>query len=146
MSRQRLAIVGSGIAGLGCAHFLNQDFDITIFEKRNRIGGHVNSVTVEEDGKPVNIDTGFMVYNHTTYPNFTRLIKELKVKIQPTDMSFSVQHQPLNIEWSGTGFKRLFARRANLLSGMFWTLLFAIDKFNKKFAKFGNKISTPSAE
>lgn len=136
MTKPKLAIVGSGIAGLGCAHFLNNEFDITVFEKRKRIGGHVNSVSVSEYGSEIAIDTGFMVYNHSTYPNFTRLIKELSVKAKPTDMSFSVQHNPCQIEWSGTGFKRLFARRSNLFSQMFWNLLFAIDKFNKKAREF----------
>ncbi len=132
MFKKRVAIVGSGIAGLGCAHFLQNEFEITVFEKNNRVGGHINTVDVQEGGKSVAIDTGFMVYNRTTYPNFTKLIDRLDVDVKPTDMSFSVQHVPLKIEWSGTGFKRIFARRSNLLNGTFWRFLLAVDRFNQK--------------
>lgn len=132
MFNKRIAIIGSGIAGLGCAHFLRNKFDVTVFEKNNRIGGHVNTVVVPENGRNVSIDTGFMVYNRTTYPHFTRLIDSLDVAVKPTDMSFSVQHSPHKIEWSGTGFKRIFARRANLASARFWSFLLAVDRFNQK--------------
>ncbi|MDZ4836341.1 MAG: FAD-dependent oxidoreductase [Candidatus Melainabacteria bacterium] len=132
MFNKRVAIVGSGIAGLGCAHFLKNEFDITVFEKNDRIGGHVNTVEISERGKSIAIDTGFMVYNRTTYPNFSKLLDRLDVAVKPSDMSFSVQNDLLNIEWSGTGFKRIFARRSNLLNGKFWRFLLAVDRFNQK--------------
>ena len=95
---KRLAIIGSGIAGLGCAHFLHARFDLTIFEQNDYAGGHTNTVVVEEAGRPVPIDTGFMVFNHATYPNLVRLFREIGVETKKTDMSFSVQHVPTNLE------------------------------------------------
>ena len=92
---QRLAIIGSGIAGMGAAYLLRNHYDVTVFEKDSRIGGHTNTIEVEEDGKELRIDTGFMVYNEATYPNLTRLFRDLGVTNKPTDMSFSVQQQQL---------------------------------------------------
>ena len=89
-----LAIIGSGIAGLGCAHFLHPRYDLTIFEQHDYAGGHTNTITVDEGGRTVPIDTGFMVFNHETYPNLVRLFRELGVETKKTDMSFSVQHVP----------------------------------------------------
>ena len=74
--RPRLAIVGSGISGLGCAHFLNQRYDLTLYEAGDYVGGHTNTVTVPEDGRELPIDTGFMVFNHQTYPLLCRLFGE----------------------------------------------------------------------
>lgn len=129
---ESIAIVGGGIAGLGCAYLLHRDYEVTVFEKASYPGGHVNTLDVEENGSRIKIDSGFMVFNYQTYPQFSRLLKELQVPVKPTDMSFSVQHQPFGIEWSGTGFKRLFARRRNLASRRFWSLLLAIGRFNKE--------------
>ena len=92
----RIAIIGTGIAGLGAAHFLHPHHDLTLFEKNDYPGGHTNTITVEEAGRPVPIDTGFMVFNHATYPNLVRLFQELDVATQKTEMSFSVQHVPTN--------------------------------------------------
>src|ERR1700760_2115214 len=88
------AIIGTGIAGMGAAHFLHKHTDLTIYEQNDYIGGHTNTVTVDEDGKPVYIDTGFMVFNFETYPNLCKLFKEIDAPIKKTDMSFSVQHIP----------------------------------------------------
>ena len=96
-----LAIIGTGIAGLGCAHFLHSRFDLTLYEQNDYAGGHTNTVTVEEEGRPVPIDTGFMVFNEVTYPNLTRLFRELDVETKPTSMSFSVQHLPSGLEYNG---------------------------------------------
>lgn len=135
MSGKRLAIIGGGIAGLGCAHFLNTEFDLTLFEKGDYPGGHVNTVDLEEGIGKVSFDTGFMVYNRVTYPEFCRLLDMLSVRVKPTDMSFSVNYRPLNLEWSGTGFSRFFARRLNFFNLDFWRLLFSIDRFNKEARK-----------
>jgi predicted NAD/FAD-binding protein len=129
---ESLAIVGSGIAGLTSAYFLHGRFDTTVFEADKHVGGHTNTLHVVEDGKSLPIDSGFMVYNEVTYPGLTRLFKELGVQSKPTDMSFSVQHQPLNLEWSGTGFNRLFGERKNLFSRRFWQMLLSVDRFNKE--------------
>lgn len=130
--KKRIAIVGGGVAGLGCAHFLHNDFEVKLYEKNSYAGGHVNTVEVAEGDGRVAIDTGFMVFNKVTYPNFSKLLKRLDVQIKPTDMSFSVQHSPMNIEWSGTGFKRLFARRRNLINSTFWKFLFSVNEFNNQ--------------
>ena len=125
-----LAIIGAGVAGLGCAHFLHSRFAITLFEQNSYAGGHTNTVTVQEDGRAVPIDTGFMVYNEVTYPNLTRLFRELEVTTKPTSMSFSVQHQPSGIEYNGSGLAGLFAQRRNLARPRFWRLLAQINRFN----------------
>ena len=129
---KRLAIVGSGIAGLGCAHFLHSRFDLTIFEQNNYAGGHTNTIVVDEAGRPVPIDTGFMVFNHATYPNLVRLFRELGVETKKTDMSFSVQHVPTNLEYNGGSVNLLFGQRRNMFRPRHWRMLMAIDRFNKE--------------
>lgn len=125
-----LAIIGTGIAGLGAAHFLHGRFDLTVFEQGDYAGGHTNTVTVDERGRPVPIDTGFMVFNHVTYPNLTRLFRELGVETKPSEMSFSVQHVPSGLEYNGSSVSQLFGQRRNLLSLRHWRMLMAIDRFN----------------
>jgi len=130
--QKRLAIVGTGIAGLGCAYFLHERFDLTIYEQNDYAGGHTNTVTVQEDGRDVPIDTGFMVFNHETYPNLVRLFAELGVETKKTDMSFSVQHVPSNLEYNGGSLDLLFGQRRNLFRPRHWLMLRAIDRFNKE--------------
>ena len=125
-----LAIIGGGVAGLGCAHFLHKRYDLTLYEQNDYPGGHTNTITVDEEGRAVPIDTGFMVYNEVTYPNLTRLFKELDVKTKPTSMSFSVRHQPSGIEYNGAGLNRLFGQRRNVLNPRFWKLLQQMNRFN----------------
>lgn len=129
--QKRLAIIGTGISGLGCAHFLHERYDLTIYEQNDYIGGHTNTVTVQEDGKEVPIDTGFMVFNHATYPNLCRLFRELNVETKKTDMSFSVQHVPTDLEYNGGSVDLLFVQRRNLFRPRHWRMLIAIDRFNK---------------
>ncbi|MDA1082221.1 MAG: FAD-dependent oxidoreductase [Gemmatimonadetes bacterium] len=125
-----LAIIGTGIAGLGAAHFLHDRFDTTVFEQGDYVGGHTNTITVDEKGRSVPIDTGFMVFNHVTYPNLTRLFRELGVATKPTEMSFSVQHAPSGLEYNGSSLNQLFGQRRNLLSPRHWRMLMAINRFN----------------
>ena len=127
---ERIAIIGSGISGLGCAHFLHQQHDITLFEAGSHIGGHTNTVAVQEGDHEVCMDTGFMVYNEVTYPHLTRLFKELNVPTKKTDMSFSVQHGPSGVEWNGGGFNTLFAQRKNLFNLRHWRFLMQLNRFN----------------
>ncbi len=126
----RLAIIGTGIAGLGCAHFLHPRCDLTLFEQSDYPGGHANTVTVDEPGRTVPIDTGFMVFNEVTYPNLTRLFRELGVATKPAPMSFSVQHVPSGLEFCGSSVNHLFAQRRNLLRPRFWRMLRQINRFN----------------
>ncbi len=129
-----VAIIGTGIAGLGCAHFLRHDFDVTLFEQDARVGGHSHTITTPEPGtgRRVAMDTGFMVFNQVTYPHLTRLFAELDVPIKPTSMSFSVRHADLGLEFCGSSLSLLFAQRRNLLRPRFWRLLRAIDRFNRE--------------
>lgn len=132
MSQPRIAIIGTGIAGLGCAHFLHPHHDLTLFEQQSYAGGHTNTVDVHEDGRDLPVDTGFMVFNHVTYPHLTRLFRELEVETKPTAMSFSVRHVPTGIEYNGRDLSSLFGQRKNLLSPRFWKFVLQIDRFNKE--------------
>lgn len=129
---QTIAIIGTGIAGMSSAYFLHRDFQVTLYEKNDYIGGHTNTVEVQEEGASIPIDTGFMVYNEVTYPYLTRLFRELRVETMPTSMSFSVQHVPSGLEYSGSGWNQLFTQRLNLLSFKFWRLLKEIHRFNQE--------------
>jgi predicted NAD/FAD-binding protein len=130
----RLAIVGTGIAGLGCAHFLHRDFDVTIYEPNARVGGHSNTVFVEEPvtGRPLPVDTGFMVFNRVTYPQLNRLFGRLGVESKPTKMSFSVRHADSGLEYNGSSLNHLFAQRRNLLRPRFLRMLGTIHRFNRE--------------
>jgi len=132
MSLPRLAIIGTGISGLGCAHFLHKRYDLTLFEAADYIGGHTNTVTVTEDGQELPIDTGFMVFNHQTYPLLCRLFKELGVETKRTDMSFSLRHLPTGYEYNGKNLDTIFGQRSNLLSPRFWNFLLKIQRFNEE--------------
>lgn len=126
---ERVAIIGTGVAGLGCAWNLRNHATLTLLEKDARPGGHTNTVTVEEDGRTVPIDTGFIVFNKVTYPNLCRLFQELAVPIKPSEMSFSVQHTPTGLEYNGMGVNKVFAQRLNLFRPRFHRLLSHIQRF-----------------
>ena len=129
--RQRIAIIGSGISGLTCAHLLHKEHDITVFEANDYIGGHTATKQVEVDGNQYAIDTGFIVFNDWTYPNFIKLMDKLGVERQPTEMSFSVTSDKHNIEYNGNNLNTLFAQRRNLLRPRFWRIVRDILRFNK---------------
>jgi predicted NAD/FAD-binding protein len=132
---QKLAIIGTGIAGMGCGHFLHKEYDLTVYEQGDYVGGHTNTISVDEEGKPVHFDTGFMVFNHETYPYLTKLFAELKVETKKTSMSFSVQHVPTGLEYCGSGLNGLFAQRKNIFSPKFIRMLMQISRFNKEAIK-----------
>ena len=127
---ESIAIVGTGIAGMAAGYFLKDKYDITFYEKNNYPGGHTNSVAVNEDGQTIYIDTGFMVYNEVTYPNLTRLFRELNIQTMPTSMSFSVQHLPTGLEYRGTD--QLFCQKKNLFNLSFIKMLLDIDRFSRE--------------
>jgi len=113
---KKIAIIGSGISGLTCAYYLCGSHDITVYEKEDYIGGHTHTISVEKDGEQADIDTGFIVFNDRTYPNFMNLMKQVKVPYQPTEMSFSVKNAALNLEYNGNNLNTLFAQRSNLVN------------------------------
>ncbi len=131
--RERIAIVGSGVSGLGCLRFLQAHHDVTLFDHDTRPGGHAHTIDVTEPGtgRSLPMDTGFMVFNEVTYPHLCRLFKELGVKPKQTSMSFAVRHDPTGLEWCGSSLNHLFAQRRNLFRLRFWKLLLRINKFNE---------------
>jgi predicted NAD/FAD-binding protein len=127
----RVAIVGSGIAGLVVSHLLHRDHAITVFEANDYIGGHTHTVEVELDGHSLAVDTGFIVYNERNYPHFTRLLAQLAVETQPSTMSFSVRLDDPELEYNGSTFRQLFAQASNLVRPRFYRMLADIVRFNK---------------
>ncbi len=127
--KQTAAIIGTGIAGMACAHYLKDQFDLTIYEKNNYTGGHTNTVSVKEDDKLIPVDTGFMVFNEATYPNLIELFDELGIESVETDMSFGVQHRIKGIEYACTNLKTFFAQRVNFVRPRHWKLLTEILRF-----------------
>lgn len=129
----RIAIVGTGVSGLVAAHLLSRVHDLSVFEARDRVGGHVNTIEVEvPDGKSLQIDTGFIVYNEINYPLFTRLIGQLGVETQPSDMSFSVKCDRTGVEYNGSSLRQIFAQKRNLLRPSFHRMLLDILRFNRE--------------
>ncbi|ERI52770.1 amine oxidase [Pseudomonas sp. EGD-AK9] len=128
----KIAIIGSGIAGLTSAYLLNRQHEIQVFEASDWVGGHTHTVDVEVDGRAYAIDTGFIVFNDWTYPNFIRLLEQLGVAYQPTEMSFSVSDPASGLEYNGHDLNSLFAQRRNLVSPGFWGMLRDILRFNRQ--------------
>jgi predicted NAD/FAD-binding protein len=127
----KVAVIGSGIAGLAAAYALRHDAQVTLFEADGRFGGHAHTVDVTLDGLTHGVDTGFLVYNHRTYPQLVRLFAELQVDTAASDMSFSVQDPARGLEWSGCSLNTVFAQRRNLVSPRFLGMLADILRFNK---------------
>lgn len=129
---RQIAIIGSGIAGLTAAHYLSSQYRVHLFEANDYIGGHTHTVDVTVDGSPLAVDTGFIVFNDRTYPNFLRLIHDLGVSFQETEMSFSVRNDAIGLEYNGHTLNTLFAQRKNLFSPSFWRMLADIASFNRQ--------------
>ena len=130
----RIAVVGSGISGLTAAWLLSRKHEVELFEARPRLGGHTHTVRVDGPRGPVGLDTGFMIFNHVTYPILTRLFDQLGVPAQSTDMSFSVQCEACSLAYAGRGWRGLFAQPANALRPRFLGMLNDIRKFSKRAA------------
>ncbi|BBN83301.1 FAD-dependent oxidoreductase [Pseudoalteromonas sp. A25] len=127
----KIAIIGSGISGMTAAYLLSNKFHVKVFEKNDYIGGHTATVDVEMNGENYAVDTGFIVFNDRTYPKFEKLLAQLGIDRQPTQMSFSVKNSQTGFEYNGHTFSTLFAQRRNLFRLKFWRLLYDIVRFNK---------------
>ncbi len=130
--RLKVAVIGTGISGSYAAWRLARDHDITVFEADSRIGGHTNTIEVEHDGGYLAVDTGFIVFNDVTYPNFVELLDLLQVESQESDMSFSVRCQRTGLEYNGSNLNTVFAQRRNLFRPSFWRMLSDIMRFNRE--------------
>jgi len=126
----RVAVVGSGISGLAAAYYLQQKHDVTVLEADPRPGGHTHTHTIEFDNQQINVDTGFIVFNDRTYPNFIKLLEQLGVSATATEMSFSVSGHGL--EYNGHNLNTLFAQRRNLLRPSFLRMVKDILRFNSE--------------
>ncbi|MBC7503329.1 MAG: FAD-dependent oxidoreductase [Herminiimonas sp.] len=135
----KIAVIGAGISGLSCAYRLSQaGYDVTLFEANDYFGGHTHTVDVSLDGTTFGVDTGFLVFNHKTYPELTKLFDELGIETVATDMSFSVK-SPVDsllgkrsLEWAGGDLDAVFAQRRNALNPAFLRMIADILRFNKQ--------------
>ena len=128
----KIAIIGSGISGLTAAYLLNRKHDVTIFEANDYIGGHTHTHKVNIDGKKYSVDTGFIVYNERTYPNFIKLLDLLNVERQLSTMGFSVKSISKDYEYAGESLNSLFAKRSNIFRFGFLRMLYEMYHFGKK--------------
>jgi predicted NAD/FAD-binding protein len=128
--RPHVVVVGSGISGLSACWHLLRGARVTLLESEHRLGGHTHTHQIEVNGRSGPVDTGFIVFNHRTYPGLTRWFNQLGVKIHKADMSFAVSVQQGTFEWCGSTLNTIFAQRTNLLSARFWKMLYDILRFN----------------
>jgi predicted NAD/FAD-binding protein len=129
----RIAVVGAGVSGLVAAWLLSRRHRVTLFEAEDRIGGHTHTHRVEDPAGPIDVDTGFIVFNHENYPLFSRLLDRLGIDSQPTAMSFSVSDARSGIEWAGSpSLDSVFGQRRNLASPAFWGMLRDILRFGRE--------------
>ncbi len=128
----KIAVIGSGISGLSAAYYLSQSHEVSVFESADRIGGHTATIDVDYAGEQHAVDTGFIVYNDWTYPNFIRLLNELRVDTRPTRMSFSVTCERSGLEYAGSDLNGLFADRSNVINIRYWNMLRDILRFNRE--------------
>ena len=134
----KIAIVGSGVSGLTSAYLLSKAHEVHIYEAQDYIGGHVYTLPVYLNGISYEIDTGFIVFNDRTYPNFNKLLNQINVLSQPTSMSFSVKCEATGLEYNGTSINGLFAQRLNLLKPSFLLMVKDILRFNRDAKVFLN--------
>src|SRR5277367_5590060 len=119
----RIAVVGTGISGLGAAFLLQRDHEITVYEKAPRIGGHSRTVTVDYDGRTIAVDTGFIVFNKPNYPNLTGLFEHLGVPTHNSDMTFAASIRDGWLEWGARNLDSVFGQRRNLFRPRFAALI-----------------------
>jgi predicted NAD/FAD-binding protein len=127
----KIAVLGAGISGLGSAYLLSQKHEVDLYEKEGRLGGHARTTMVEEEGKHFGVDTGFLVFNHETYPLLTKLFSKLDVKIENSDMSFGFWDEASNTAYNGQSLGGLFFQKRNLFSLSHYRMIWDIMRFNK---------------
>ena len=132
--RCKIAVVGTGIAGNVVSYYLNQEHDITVFEKNNYVGGHSHTHSVSSPEGDYQVDSGFIVFNYETYPQFTRLLQKLGVEVQTSEMSFGVRCERTGLEYMGSTLNSLFTQRRNFFRPSFWGMLIDIIRFNRNGA------------
>jgi predicted NAD/FAD-binding protein len=132
----KIAVVGTGIAGLTVAAGIADRHELTVFEASDWVGGHTSTVDVEEDGRTIAVDTGFIVFNDWTYPNFISMLERIGVPWQASNMSFSLQCERTGLEYNGTTVNTLFAQRRNLLRPSFLHMIWEILRFNREAPTF----------
>jgi uncharacterized protein len=130
-----IAIIGGGISGLVSAYLLNEDHDIVLFEANDYIGGHTHTIDVTLGTNRYAVDTGFIVFNEVTYPNFLKLLKRLGVEYQPSIMTFSVKSERDGIEYGAHNLNTIFAQRKNLLAPSFYRMIWDISRFRREFGR-----------
>lgn len=128
----KIAVLGAGISGLGSAYILSSKHKVDLYEKEDRLGGHARTTMVQDEDKIFGVDTGFLVFNHPTYPLLTKLFKELNVKIENSDMSFAFWDKDINRAYNGSSLKGMFAQKRNLFSLTHYKMIKDILDFNKK--------------
>jgi len=128
----RIAVVGSGISGLGAAWLLSRRYEVTLFEASDYLGGHTHTHDIQWEGERYAVDSGFIVFNPQHYPLLTRMFAELNVAVQPTTMSFSVHHAGSGLEYNAGSLNGLFCQRRNLLSPRFWGMLADLWRFYRQ--------------
>lgn len=128
----RIAVIGSGIAGLATARLLSRDHEVTLFEANDYLGGHTHTHLVEQDNRSYAVDTGFIVFNPEHYPLLTRMLGELAVGSRPTTMSFSVHNEATGLEYNATCLDTLFCQRRNLVSPRFWGMVRDLLRFYRE--------------
>ena len=128
----KIAVIGSGISGLSAAYYLSKSHKVDLFEKQDHFGGHAYTLEVDLQNKIIPVDIGFIVFNYETYPNLISFFQENKIKIEKSDMSFSVSVKDTNIEYCGRGINGIFSNRSNLFNIKFIKMFFEIISFYKK--------------
>ena len=141
MSKQRIAVIGSGISGLASAWLLAREHEVVLYEAGSYFGGHSNTVDVTLDGITAPVDTGFLVHNDLTYPNLVALFKHLGVATHTSNMSFSVAIEAQGLEWAGNNLDTVFCQRRNLLRPRFLWMLQDILRFNRQAEHYLASIS-----
>ena len=136
MNKQKIAVIGSGISGISASLFLSKKYDVELFEKNNYLGGHTRTKKIKFQNDDLNIDTGFIVFNNQNYPDLIEFFNYLNVKVDDSNMSFSISIKNSDIEYGSNGFASIFAKKNNFFSIFFWKLLLEIFQLYNQCKKY----------